>query len=171
MFWLAVFGIGGRTDGFHDLAITLYREVENLKILAGIATALPIGVLIHQFSVLIKNWLTGKLFKELSDYPYPENIVQLSCENKPDTHKYCLDKISNLNSFYYVRFDNGLLAPFFAWLVVGVLIGLEVKLYLLLTAALIAFVTLIYLPRIYCEMKFYRNVLGGTNNIPPQEYF
>lgn len=161
MFWLAIFGIGGPTDGFNDLAKTLYREADSFKLLAGLVVALPIGVLIHQFSVLIKNWVVGQRFTSFSDYP--ENI---DFSANPELKKYCLDKISNLNSFYYVRFDNGFLAPLFAWIVISGLVEVEVACYLILTAIVIAFFTLIYIPRIHCEIKFLKNKLGESEPVP-----
>lgn len=167
MFWLAVFGLGGRTDGFYDLAMTLNGKAEGLKVLTGLVAALPIGVLIHQMSVLIKNWVVASYFKVFSDFP--DYMHALSSQKMLDTHKYCLEKISNLNSYYYVRFDNGFLAPFFAWLVVKVLIGLEINMYLQSTATSIAVVMLAYLPRIYREMIVYDNVLrqqGDTTSAP-----
>lgn len=157
MFWLAIFAIGGRTDSFYDLAKTLYEEAENLKILVGIAAALPIGVLIHQFSVLTKNWLIGSYFEEFSDFP-SSNFLQ----DDSELGQYCRERVSNLNSFYYVRFDNGLLAPLFAWFVVDVLIGLRVESYLLIFAGVIALVTLAYIPRIRDEMKFYQRMAENS---------
>jgi len=160
MFWLAIFGIGGPTEGFNELAKTLYREADSFKVLAGLVVALPIGVLIHQFSVLIKNWIVGQRFRSFSDYP-----EDIDFSDNSELKKYYLDKISNLNSFYYVRFDNGFLAPLFAWVVIGGLVDVEVACYLILTAIAIAFVTLIYIPRIYCEIKFYRNELRESKPV------
>lgn len=155
MFWLAIFGIGGPTEGFNDLAKTLYREADSFKVLAGLVVALPIGVLIHQFSVLIKNWIVGQRFASFNDYP--KNI---DFSSEPELKKYYLDKISNLNSFYYVRFDNGFLAPLFAWIVIGPLVKVEIACYLIVTALVIAFVTLVYIPRIQCEIKFFESKLA-----------
>tara|TARA_Y100001001_G_scaffold143649_1_gene149145 strand:+ start:1363 stop:1857 length:495 start_codon:yes stop_codon:yes gene_type:complete len=163
MFWLAIFGVGGPTEGFNELAKTLYREADNFKVLAGLVVALPIGVLIHQFSVLIKNWIVGQCFSSFSDYP-----EHIDFSENPEIKKYYLDKISNLNSFYYVRFDNGFLAPLFAWIVIDGLVDVEVACYLILTAIAIAFVTLIYIPRIHCEIKFFRNKLGESEPVSGQ---
>jgi hypothetical protein len=160
MFWLAIFGIGGRTEGFSDLAKLLYSEAENFRILAGLVVALPIGVLIHQLSVLIKNWVVGKCCKYFSDYPQ-----RIDFSDNSELKKYCLDKISNLNSFYYVRVDNGLLAPLIAWFFISVLIGLEVAWYLIGTSFVIGFLTVIYIPRIHCEIKFFREIIADIDEV------
>ncbi|WP_435106906.1 hypothetical protein, partial [Arhodomonas sp. AD133] len=98
MFWVAIFGIGGRTEGFSDLAKLLYSEAENFRILAGVVVALPIGVLIHQLSVLIKNWVVGRCCKSFSDFPQRTELSDNS-----EIKKYCLSKISSLNSFSWMR--------------------------------------------------------------------
>ena len=158
MFWVAIFGIGGRTEGFSDLAKLLYSEAENFRILAGVVVALPIGVLIHQLSVLIKNWVVGRCCKSFSDFPQRTEL----CDNS-ELKKHCLSKISSLNSFYYVRVDNGVLAPFLAWLLISVLIGREIAWYLIGTSLAIGLLTIIYIPRIYCEIKFFQRILTNPD--------
>ncbi|MCG5498645.1 hypothetical protein [Ectothiorhodospira variabilis] len=160
MLWLVVFGVGGRTEGFPDLVKTLYGEAENVKILAGVVAALPVGVLIHQFSVLFKNCVVGRFWSAFSDYP-----EYIDFSDRAEQKKYYLDKISNLNSFYYVRVDNGILAPFLAWFVGSVLVGGEVAQYLIYTAILTAIVTLAYIPRIHLEMQCLQNMLAKSGSL------
>lgn len=158
MFWVAIFGIGGRTEGFSELAKLLYMEAEDFRILAGLVIALPIGVLIHQLSVLLKNWVVGKCFKSFSDLPHRTELPDNS-----ELKKYCLSKISNLNSFYYVRVDNGVLAPFLAWFLISVLVGREVAGYLIVTSVVVGLLAVLYLPRIYCEIKFFQRIVAAPD--------
>jgi len=126
-------------------------------ILTGLAISMPIGVLIHQFSVLIKNWIIGKFAKEFSDFPDSKLISKLTIQNN-DRVKYCIERISNLNSFYYVRFDNGILAPFLA-ILFSLFCGVDFKYKLFLYFMLMGFITFIYIFRIYKEIKEYIEII------------
>uniref|UniRef100_UPI003EBBA90F hypothetical protein n=1 Tax=Arhodomonas sp. AD133 TaxID=3415009 RepID=UPI003EBBA90F len=64
------------------------------------------------------------------------------------------------SGFYYVRVDNGVLAPFLAWFLINVLVGLEVAWYLIGTSIAIGLLTVIYIPRIYCEIEFFQRILA-----------
>lgn len=127
-------------------------ETSNL-LLFGFAS--PLGAMIHQISVNIKNGVVGKYIKELDDYPkcYIKGIEY------NDKEKYILEKISNLNSFYYVRVDNGFLAPFLA-LITNLLIGNTPNSYLILVSFVIGVLMLCYIPRIVSEIKEYEEILN-----------
>jgi len=122
--------------------------------------AMPVGVLIHQFSVLIKN-LLGKSFlfcKVLYDFPRNKEVLKLDFQCKKSNVEYIFDRISSLNSFYYVRVDNGLWAPLFAWLVVSYY-GMDIVMDVWGVAVVIGFVTLLYVYQIISEMKEYESIL------------
>jgi len=138
---------------------SLIKSLKNEKMIVviGIASALPIGVIIHQFSVLIKNWILAKFFclDYLSDMPDKRVIDQIDKDNpKID---YILERISSLNSFYYVRFDNGVLAPFMAYISACNLTEYTLKNIDL--AIVIGAVTSVYLYRIYKELGEYKSIL------------
>lgn len=114
IFWIVVFYFGQDASSLVELIENIYEKINGTKSILGLISALPIGVLIHQVSVQIKNWLIGKIWKEFNDYPKKDRIL-----NKTKSKDYILDRISNLNSFYYVRFDNGILAPLFAYLIIS----------------------------------------------------
>jgi len=155
--WTIVFIYGQCTNDIYGLIKLLEPTFSNIKIVAGlVAITLPIGVLIHQLSVVIKNFM-GIILKEFRDSPDKEIIIRLDSIEK--STEYCLERISNLNSFYYVRFDNGLLSPFLAWL--GVLFFMEgdIKSTWTTSALIIGFITGMYLPKIYLEMKEYKCIL------------
>ena len=153
--WVIVFYFDPITNNFNDQHIYL---THNLKVIAGlVVVALPVGVIIHQFSVLIKNQLIARIWNEFNDFPNKEIILTLKKETK--LSEYCLDRISNLNSFYYVRFDNGFLSPLLAWFTVSCLMGNTISFQLALSALIIGLITVAYLPRIYLEIKKYHNIL------------
>lgn len=122
-----------------------------------IVAAIPIGVIIHQISVLIKNWCVAKFFKEFDDFP---KVCQIQ-KNQTihENIKYCLEKISNLNSFYYVRFDNGVLAPLFAIVFMWFSTGLF-KTNVIILFLIIAILTSIYIIRIKKELKVYQEIIS-----------
>jgi len=198
-------------------------EIKDLKyfgaLFSGVAVmavmvAFPIGSLIHQFSVLIKNCVFGNfkfywggwcavgflifislvvafcftgfslfigifMFIELvlllgylfhitvgnpayllSDFPDKTTIKKLD-ENK-EIASYALERISNLNSFYYIRFDNGVLAPFLAYLTVVVFLEGDIRMPIVGLAFGIAVVTVIYIPRIVKEIGEYKQVISSV---------
>ena len=158
--WAIVFYYGKDANNLNELNILLHSSLKDLKIIAGLAIALPIGVIIHQLSVLIKNCLIAKIWKEFNDFPEKEIILSLNKEGKENSTEYCLERISNLNSFYYVRFDNGFLAPVIAWVIVFCFMGRSINQAWIWSAIVIALLTIIYLKKIYCEIKEYKNILN-----------
>jgi len=67
--WCVVFFFGKDSDNLHELIQSVTPYLGNMKIIVGLAVAMPIGVLIHQFSVLIKNWIVSQKWDEFSDLP------------------------------------------------------------------------------------------------------
>lgn len=160
LLWVVVFLYGSDTTSLTALTESIHDEIKDITALLGLVAALPIGVLIHQFSVLLKNLIFSKKGSVFSDYPVKERIQKI----KPETPitGYILERISNLNSFYYVRFDNGVLSPLFAWLTVGYWMGKNINCIWLLTAIIIGFVTIIYIQRIHSEIKEYNEILKSN---------
>ncbi len=157
--WCVVFYYGENATNLNKLASLLYSNLKDLKIIAGLAVALPVGVIIHQLSVLIKNFLIAKIWKEFDDLPQDSIILKL---NEDKNHiEYCLERISNLNSFYYVRFDNGVLSPLIASFTVNGFMGCNIIGVWAWTAIIIGFITIAYIPRIYSEIKIYNSILNN----------
>lgn len=159
--WVIIFYYGSISEN----TITMLNTIadNNLTVpLSGVITALPIGVLIHQLSVLLKNLVFSIFFdiEYLSDDPSTFNFSGLA-SNEKDYVKYILERISNLNSFYYVRVDNALLAPILA--LVFCCLALDVEFYnitneicLMIT---ISGLTLAYIPVILSEIRDYQKKL------------
>lgn len=133
----------------------------DLSVVGGLLSAAPIGVIIHQFSVLLKNWVFARFIPQLSDSPKGMNIVGLKNNVQQEYTKYVLEKLSNLNTFFYVRFDNGLLAPGLAlifsywvfqlnWIYIDLVV---------LAMFLVGVITFSYAYRISSELKIYLNML------------
>ena len=160
IFWIVVFYYGKDTANPIDLIKIIYTKLDGIKSILGFVSALPIGVLIHQISVQIKNCIIGQIWKEFIDFP-KESRINSSSENKT----YILDRISNLNSFYYVRFDNGLLAPFFSYLIVHNYIEQPIHTFWLLLSLSLGAIINLYLIRIYKEMKKYDLLLVKNEDI------
>jgi len=158
--WCVVFYYGKNAENLNALASLLYLNLKDLKVIAGLAVALPVGVIIHQLSVLIKNFLIANIWKEFDDSPQDLIILKLNDEDKNHI-EYCLERISNLNSFYYVRFDNGVLSPLLASLTVNGFMGCNIVGMWAWTAILIGLVTIAYIPRIHSEMKTYNSILNN----------
>jgi len=160
--WIVIFYYSGKSNNVQEF-IQCLEESNFLKSEALIAfvTALPIGVIIHQLSVSIKNHIIARMCEELNDFPKEYKIKQLNNENVEDI-KYILEKISNLNSFYYVRFDNGFLAPFLAFIVV-ISLGYKINLIAVIICILIAVLLLCYIPRICREIQEYKKILDRSN--------
>lgn len=137
---------------------------DNSLALGGFVSALPIGVLIHQFSVLIKNCILANDCKFFSDHPSLFNLQALDGKNSEQA-KYILERISNLNSFYYVRFDNGLLAPFFSIIFFLSFDAVDLNLlnisYAFTIAFFIACITVFYIYKIREELEYYFNLLDS----------
>ncbi len=160
--WVLIFYFGSKPGGIANLIIQASNnsQINNLTF-SGLFSALPLGVFIHQISVLIKNCLLAKIFPEYDDFPRASIITALDKE-KNESAKYILSKISNLNSFYYVRFDNGILAPFLSFLTVIFFFDVSVKSIgsEIVFAFLIALIICCYLGRISRELIWYQNKLG-----------
>lgn len=114
--WIIIFYYGSISEN----TVTMLSNISDNSLtvpLSGVITALPIGVLIHQLSVFLKNIVFSTLLdmKYLSDDPSTFDFSGLASSRR-DYIKYILERISNLNSFYYVRVDNALLAPILALL-------------------------------------------------------
>lgn len=144
------------------------RLKESLGLILSIilVAGLPIGVLIHQLSVLLKNWGFGKCWNCLSDELNEETKgVILALDNCKESKTYILERISNLNSFYYVRFDNGILAPFLAFITVATVTKVgSINWSFVALAAFIGIITVLYIPRICTEIKDYRVLLKKLEN-------
>ncbi|RTL01635.1 MAG: hypothetical protein EKK57_04225 [Proteobacteria bacterium] len=121
--WFLLFHYSVHSADFADMA----TKIMDISSLAALVMAIPLGAIIHQFSVTIKNQIFGLCEESyLSDSPlkkptsailnyYANNLIgDDSKEINLEYLKYIQDKITNLNSFYYMRFDNGFLAPLLA---------------------------------------------------------
>lgn len=156
LIWIVVFYFSECATSVEQLLSSIFSEIESLKAVVGLISALPIGVVIHQVSVMLKNWVVAKLWEEFDDYP---NNSLLPSKDSPRT-AYILERISNLNSFYYVRFDTGVLAPLFAWMFVSIFLNQNIESYLIVTAVSIAIALNIYLVRIRKELLKYTKLIN-----------
>jgi len=168
IFWILIFyysGISKNLDEFiKNFSDGMFFKKEFVY---AFITAMPFGVIIHQVSVSIKNHIVAKMCKELDDFPqkkYLSNLIKNQKRyskqeiDKIEYTKYILDKISNLNSFYYVRFDNGFLAPFLAFVIV-IASGYRVNSNVVAISITVGFIMLYYIKRICKELKYYRKLL------------
>ena len=160
LLWLVVFIYGSDTASLVELTKLIHTEIQSIKALLGVVAALPIGVMIHQFSVLLKNFVFSKKGSVFNDFPIKERVQKLNLDEKRTV--YILERISNLNSFYYVRFDNGLLSPLLAWFTVSCLMGRPINCVWPVTAAIIGLVTVIYIKRIHSEINEYNAILESN---------
>lgn len=148
------------------------------KILAGLLSCYPIGALIHQLSVYIKNSLLARFYPILSDSPFNFDICFIANISGKDDNKgkelseYIATKVSSLNSYYYVRFDNGFLAPLLAYFTAAFSVGLGRY---TISIMFISFIlTCSYIPIIYYDLKMYKELMntsvsaecGSTKNYP-----
>lgn len=160
--WLLIFYFGSQPEGIANLIIKASNnsQLNNLTF-SGLFSALPLGVFIHQISVLIKNCLLAKIFPEYDDFPRTCVLTALDQETN-ESAKYIVSKISNLNSFYYVRFDNGILAPFLSFLTAIFIFDVSVKSIgsEIIFSVFIALIICCYLGRISRELIWYQNKLG-----------
>lgn len=163
LIWVVIFYYGVNAENLNELSKFLLKDLSILKdsalVILGVAIALPLGVLIHQFSVLIKNWISSKICSDLSDLPRKEIILKLKEPENEKITTYVLERISNLNTFYYVRFDNGILSPLLAWFTISCIMGKEINTLWLIYALVIAFFTCIYIIRICSEFETYNDIL------------
>ncbi|WP_430811110.1 MULTISPECIES: hypothetical protein [unclassified Carboxylicivirga] len=104
---LLAYAAKSKTESFYAVALGL--------------ASVPIGVIIHQLSVSLKNNIIGRIWFEFSDQPKHFEIAALN--RNFELANYYLAKISNLNSFYYVRIDNLFIAPLLAFVSTGILIS------------------------------------------------
>ena len=158
--WIFIFYYSGQANDSHEFLNFFITDTNFEKIIGGIASALPLGVFIHQISVSIKNYIIGKLCTELDDFPKSYLIENLKSKDPENIEyvKYILEKISHLNSFYYVRFDNGFLAPFLAFITV-LTFGYSIHCIAVISFIVVAVVLLSYLPRICKELKEYTQLI------------
>jgi len=162
IFWLIIFYFGKDASNPIDLIKLIndnYSKDIGIKSIVSLLSALPIGVIIHQISVEIKNWIIGSFINEFNDFPNEQRINSTS-----EMKTYILERISNLNSFYYVRFDNGILAPFMAFLIIWNIIDQSINNIWIYTALLIGIILSVYIFRIKDEIKKYNQILDNTIN-------
>ena len=162
LLWLGVFYV----NGGGQWTISDIVKTTNKDFFLAVLGAFPIGVILHQVSVNIKNCIVSKYLSGFDDFP---NRVIPLCALEPNEKscksvEYYLDKISNLNSFYYARVDNGALAPLFAF-ITGLLVSPCWKKYFcfnakpILVATILAAVLVAYLPRLNEEILYYSDRL------------
>lgn len=157
--WCVIFYVSAQPGLFINELAKLAKG--DSSTLFGLVSALPIGVLIHQFSVIIKNCFLGQFWDVLSDKPGVFDISALGHSENNEKAKYILERISNLNSFYYVRFDNGFLAPFLALGFSTFVLDIYIcNIYCACWVMIfICIFTIIYIPCITDELKTYQTQL------------
>lgn len=154
LLWLIVFYYGQDAKNLDQLFQCISPQLETLKIIGVAVVALPFGAIIHQFSVTIKNCIVGKIVNEFSDFP--DKDITSKCDT--ECVKYCMKRISNLNTYYYVRVDNALLSPCLAFLIIAPMDG-SIDFIWICFALIIGIITLVYLYRIYLEIKKYKQII------------
>ena len=163
IFWLIIFYFGKDTSEpikLMELLKDSYSEDIGIKSIVGLLSALPIGVVIHQISVEFKNWIVGYFVGEFNDFPNEKRINSTS-----EMKAYILERISNLNSFYYVRFDNGILAPLMAFLIVRNIIDTPINDIWIYCALMIGIILSVYIFRIRNEIKKYNQILDDNTSL------
>lgn len=161
IFWLVIFYFGkdiSEPIKLLEQINTNYKEDIGINSIIGLLSALPIGVIIHQISVEIKNLIIGKIFSEFDDFPNRERI-----NSNSEMKTYILERISNLNSYYYVRFDNGLLAPFLVWFVVINIIDKPINKIWIILSIIIGLILSVYIYRIKKEIEEYNKILNVSS--------
>jgi len=163
IFWIILFHYGSYTTNLPEILELLTKSFSNkmlLKSLIGLFSAMPIGVMIHQVSVMCKNWCVSYLIREFNDYPRRDMIL-----SKSDVKDYIIERISNLNSYYYVRVDNGIMAPLFAYIIVEYVMSESINGIWIFASIIIGLVLTSYLIRIKKEMnEYYRILRSGSVN-------
>lgn len=170
--WFLLFHYSVHSADFADMA----TKIMDISSLASLIIAMPIGAIIHQFSVTIKNQIFGATFIPiLSDSPMknPTRAILISFRNTNSDRieyvKYLDEKISKLNSFYYMRFDCGFLAPllsFTLFLLIDAKISFSIITleYLLVYIYFILILILTIIP--HAAMKANIKLILNTNTIP-----
>ena len=95
--WCVIFYHGGKASCFQEL-LAISNIGLSATLAVAIAIASPIGVLIHQLSVIIKNFCVANKYRGLDDNP---NNIPIDLDYSKDSNKYYLDHISSLNSCNY----------------------------------------------------------------------
>lgn len=117
--WFLLFHYSVHSADYAEMA----TKIMDISSLASLVLAIPLGAIIHQFSVTIKNQVFGLCTASyLSDSPLKsptKDILEfynkkINGDAEKEYLNYIKEKITNLNSFYYLRFDNGFLAPLLA---------------------------------------------------------
>ncbi len=157
--WVLIFYYGRWAPDIEVMYLFIHKDIDVSKPVIGFFSAMPIGVLIHQVSVTLKNQFFGKFIKGLSDFPSESEIKSLKTTDSVEFVKYVFERISNLNSFYYVRVDNGLLSPLMAYVFISIFFEGSVKSVWVLTALTVAIILLSYLPRLMKEIDEYNSML------------
>lgn len=158
--WIFIFYYSGLSNNVDEF-IEHFRDYKIIG--SSLIVAILFGVIIHQISVMIKNYITVGICKEFDDFP--KNHQEAFKEN-PEYTKYILMRISNLNSFYYVRFDNGFLAPVLA-LILIVVAGYDVSKFAMMIFLIVSTILLSYIHRICQEMKKYNELLNKSTEQKP----
>ncbi len=131
--WFLLFHYSVHSADWADMA----KQIMDATTLLTFVASIPIGAIIHQFSVTIKNQFLGLCEGTcLSDSPMKSPTKEIlafykdKISNEDKTKEvsleylnYIKEKISNLNSFYYMRFDNGFLAPALAYMLFFIVDG------------------------------------------------
>lgn len=158
--WFLLFHYSVHSADWADMA----KQIMDVTTLLTFVASIPIGAIIHQFSVTIKNQVYGSsrgllgegCYPLLSDSPMvnPTNTILKGYKNNDtrDFTKYIDEKISKLNSFYYMRFDSGLLAPLLAFILFFFINYEHVKMFSLFFS-----VILVLIPTVQYLAYFYRN--------------
>lgn len=161
--WFLLFHYSVHSADWADMA----KQIMDVTTLLTFVASIPIGAIIHQFSVTIKNQFFGLCEDSyLSDSPMksPTKDILLAFDsskikNEDETKKFSLEylnyikeKISNLNSFYYMRFDNGLLAPLLAYFLFLMVDNINKPEYYC-NAIVIAIIILLVIFILYCCLK------------------
>lgn len=163
--WLLIFYYSSNSASFSDIA-TKISALPIANLFSAVAAGVPIGTIIHQFSVSIKNQIFGKLFgfpyfidsmqddAKLTDSIVMKYIAETRAQiftgeiiNSKITSTH--EKLSSLNTHYYLRFDNGVLAPIFAYLTFIIITAQEnnslLQTFTLLVLALIILVVITFI--------------------------
>jgi hypothetical protein len=158
LIWLLVFYYGREASTVELLIFCIFSDLTAIKSVVGLFSAIPIGVIIHQSSVLFKNFVVAKCWSEFDDSP--RERIYISLEKYPKRTSYVLERISNLNSFYYVRVDNGFVSPVIAWIIVSCSMDGEINNIWSMSAFFIGLSLVIYISRIKKEIRQYYLSIG-----------
>lgn len=134
--WFLAFYFSAHSESFSDIFSSAV-SLETTQLITAFIAGIPIGAIIHQLSISIKNQILGRLFNlpyfidsMVDDARLTDNIAakytniydsSIIDSKITSTHK----KMSALNTFYYLRFDNGFLAPVLAYIAFYLVIAQE----------------------------------------------